>query len=57
MLPKDPFILLSLLNTELRDFYDSLQDLCLTKNYDIDEIISALEKYNYFYDSKSNQFK
>ena len=28
MLPQDPMILLSYVNTKLRDEYDSLQDLC-----------------------------
>ena len=28
MLPQDPMILLSYVNTKLRDEYDSLEDLC-----------------------------
>ena len=28
MIPKDPVILLSYVNTQLRDYYDSLEALC-----------------------------
>ena len=28
MIPKDPMILLSYVNTQLRDYYDSLEALC-----------------------------
>ena len=34
-LPQDPFMLLSYINTQLRDNYDSLSDLC--KSLDINE--------------------
>ena len=35
MIPKDPVMLLSYINTQLRDFYDSFEDLC--KALDLDE--------------------
>ena len=35
MIPKDPMILLSYVNTQLRDFYPSLTEFC--KTFDLDE--------------------
>lgn len=57
MLPKDPIILLSTVNTKLRDHHDSLEDLCLTHNIAIEELTNQLAKVNYFYDPEQNQFK
>ena len=57
MLPKDPIILLSTINTKLRDHHDSLEDLCLSFNYQRSDIEEKLAKVNYFYDQKLNQFK
>ena len=56
-LPKDPIILLSVINTALRDEYNSLDALCEDKSFDKEEIISSLNKVNYFYDEELNQFK
>lgn len=57
MLPKDPMILLSVVNTKLRDEYDSLDQLCA----DLDEARSELEKKlaaaGYRYSEDINQFK
>ena len=53
---KDPFILLSLINTKLRDFYSSLDDLCEDLNYDKDEIKEILSKINYYYNEELNRF-
>ena len=39
---KDPNMLLSLINTKLRDFYRNLDDLCDDLDYDKDEIINIL---------------
>lgn len=57
MLPKDPIILLSTVNTKLRDHHASLEDLCLTHGVKQDDITEPLAKVNYFYDSELNQFK
>lgn len=55
-LPKDPYILLSYLNTKLRDQYASLAALC----EDLDEDQTALEEImqtiQYHYDVNRNQF-
>lgn len=55
-LPKDPIMLLSVVNTNLRDFYGSLDDFCRAKDVDKSEIEEKLEKINYSYDATSNQF-
>lgn len=56
MLPQDPVILLSYVNTKLRDQYASLAALC----DDLDEDQTALEEklrlINYEYDTGRNQF-
>lgn len=41
-LPSDPMILLSFINTKLRDFYPSLDALCEDANISKDEIVKAL---------------
>ena len=55
-LPKDPVMLLSVVNTNLRDFYGSLDDFCRAKDVDKSEIEEKLDKINYSYDATSNQF-
>lgn len=57
MLVKDPVILLSLVNTKLRDFYASLDELCEKEDESKEEIINILKEIGYFYDKESNQFK
>ena len=55
-LPKDPVILLSLINTKLRDYNSSLDDLC--KEYDLDKeyITEKLSMIDYHYNEERNQF-
>ena len=55
-LPKDPVILLSVVNTKLRDFYSSLDALCDDLQEDKGAIIRTLKAINYEYDEKTNQF-
>lgn len=57
MIPKDPVMLLSFINTKLRDHYESFDALCDDLNLDKEEIITKLEKINYFYIIEENQFK
>lgn len=57
MLPKDPIMLLSFVNTQLRDNYSSLEEFCRAFDADIENITENLKTVNYFYDSKLNQFK
>ncbi|WP_026496070.1 DUF4250 domain-containing protein [Butyrivibrio sp. WCD3002] len=60
MIPKDPVMLLSYINTQLRDNYGSLE--ALAEGLDIgesglEEIIKKLEAIGYSYDSERNTFK
>ncbi len=56
MIPKDPVMLLSYVNTQLRDFYDSLEAFCQEKEADREEICRKLAAIDYRYDTKVNQF-
>ena len=55
-IPKDPTILLSYVNTELRDKYCDLVEFCHDNNVDINDINGRLRSINYTYDSEKNQF-
>lgn len=52
----DPNILLSVINTGLRDEYSSLEDLCLSKGILQDELVEKLGKAGYEYDAGLNRF-
>lgn len=56
MLPQDPMILLSYVNTKLRDDYPSLEELCVALDVDRDELVGRLEGVNYRYNPERNQF-
>ena len=56
MIPKDPVMLLSYINTQLRDHYDSLDALCNDRDIDKEEIIQKLDGIDYQYDEGKNQF-
>lgn len=53
---KDPNILLSVINTKLRDQYSSLDELCDDLDYSKEEIVEILSNNGFFYDSNKNQF-
>ena len=55
-IPNDPMILLSYINTQLRDFYPSLEELCKAQSVDMQEIIHKLASIDYQYDQKLNKF-
>ena len=57
MLPNDPVILLSVVNTKLRDEYGSLQELCAALDTEESALCGALAALDYFYDPMHNQFK
>ena len=56
MIPKDPVILLSFVNTKLRDEYASLADLCAALDADEAAICDALAGLDYRYDPVHNRF-
>lgn len=55
-LPQDPVILLSYINTQLRDFHASLEDLCLSFQIDEKELTDKLLPIGYAYNRELNQF-
>lgn len=55
-LPSNPNILLSLVNTKLRDFYSSLDSLCDDLDENIDEINEILNSIDYIYSEELNKF-
>ncbi|OUQ81582.1 DUF4250 domain-containing protein [Flavonifractor sp. An100] len=56
MLPQDPVILLSYVNTKLRDCYSSLEDLCGDLRADQEQLVEKLAGIDYRYDPARNQF-
>lgn len=57
MMPKDPVMLLSFVNTQLRDNYDSLEKLCSSFDVEKSYIEEKLAAIDYKYDSELNQFR
>ena len=56
MIPNDPMILLSYINTKLRDDYGSLDLLCDDLQIDRGELESKLSAIAYEYDAELNRF-
>lgn len=56
MMPKDPAILLSYVNTKLRDEFPSLDELCAALDADRAALEAALERLDYRYSPERNQF-
>ena len=56
MLPKDPVILLSVVNTRLRDEYMDLDDLCAAEGTDRSALEQALAVLDRHYDAAHRQF-
>ena len=56
MIPKDPVILLSYVNTQLRDFYSRLDALCEDKGIRKEELVEKMKSIEYVYEVDRNQF-
>ena len=56
MIPNDPMILLSFINTKLRDDYKSLDLLCDDLQLDKAELVAKLSSIDYKYDPDLNKF-
>jgi hypothetical protein len=56
MLPKDPVILLSFVNTKLRDEFDSPEELCAALDADVTALKETLSAIDYHYEAGRNQF-
>ncbi len=57
MIPKDPVMLLSYVNTQLRDQYGSLNELCEDLGLQEAALREKLKAIDYEYDPKENQFR
>lgn len=55
-IPNDPAILLSYINTKLRDEFPSLEELCKSLGISQPEIEAKLAKIGYYYDKERNCF-
>lgn len=55
-IPNDPVMLLSYINTQLRDFYPTLDELCRSLELDRSRLCDKLSAIDYAYDEASNQF-
>ena len=56
-LPNDPVILLSYINTLLRDEYSTFEELCKSLCVSEDDIVSKLSGIGYVYDNNTNSFR
>ena len=56
MLPKDPVILLSYVNTKLRDRDADLVEFCKVEDADKDALCAVLAELGYEYSAPRNQF-
>ncbi len=55
MIPKDPMMLLSYVNTQLRDHFSSLEELCASLDLDKEELLAKLSAVQYTYDQGQNR--
>lgn len=56
MIPSDPMMLLSYVNTQLRDFYPSLAAFCEDAQISEEELKERLLSIDYIYDEAFNRF-
>ncbi|MBD5164044.1 MAG: DUF4250 domain-containing protein [Bacteroidales bacterium] len=56
-LPSDPFMLLSVINTMLRDHYPTLDELCASEGIDRAELVAKLGEAGFEYMPQINQFR
>lgn len=57
MLPNDPIMLMSVINTKLRDFYPTLESLCEDMDISEKELTEKLETAGFRYDKEQNRFR
>jgi hypothetical protein len=55
-MPNDPVMLLSYVNTQLRDHYATLDELCKSLGADRDGLVEKLRLIDYEYDPVQNRF-
>lgn len=56
-IPNDPIILLSFINTRLRDYYTNLDALCDDMELNKAALCQKLANVGYTYDETQNQFR
>jgi hypothetical protein len=56
-LPKDPMILLSFVNTKLRDEFTDLEEFCKEEDISIESLKEQLESIGFQYNETIRQFK
>ena len=55
-IPKDPVMLLSYINTQLRDNYPDMDELCRSLRLDRKDVDEKLASIDYEYDPEKNQY-
>ena len=55
-LPKDPMMLMSYVNTKLRDYYPTLDALCEDMGVDREELAKQLGAVGFEYNPTTNKF-
>ena len=55
-IPNDPMILLSYINTQLRDFYPDMEELCRALGVEREAVDRRLAAVDYVYDRERNQY-
>lgn len=56
-LPKDPIMLLSLVNMKLRDQYDSVEELCFALDVNQEDLEKELAEAGFEYFPELNQYR
>lgn len=56
-LPQEPIVLLSYVNTKLRDGFESLDEFCEHYDCSKDELVERLRAIGYTYRPELNQFR
>ena len=57
MIPKDPVMAMSYINTKLRDEYESLDDLCEDLGEDREAVVRRLSEAGFTYDGEQRRFR
>ena len=55
-IPSDPFMLMSYVNQQLRDNYDSLDEFCKSMDIDKNELLQKLNAAGFEYNPDTNEF-
>lgn len=56
MIPQDPYMLMSFINTQLRDNYTDLEECCAALDIDMDYLIDTLLKAGIEYNHAQKKF-